>query len=154
MFLEVLMTDTKNDKKATDHVSRFSLLELLTILILVGLVFVFVVPIKQTGINRERVGVAIKTMSFIGDKAEAFKNNPENGYYPDLSQLNISDKIDTLYFNYSINADDSTVVGETRQSYGKKGAYLVYSISGKQFRIGKDDADVTSQKFINENWLP
>jgi hypothetical protein len=148
------MTAVKNDKVTSDNFSKFSLLELLTILILVGLVFVFVVPIHQTGINRARVGDAIKTMSFIGEKAEAFKKSPDNGYYPDLSQLNISDKLDTLYFNYSINADDSTVVGETKQSYGKKGAYLVYSLNGKQFRIGKNDADVTSQKYINENWLP
>jgi Tfp pilus assembly protein PilE len=143
-----------NNKKTDDHVFRFSLIELLTILILVGLVFVFVIPVNQAHISRERIGEAIKTVSFIGEKAEEFKNNPDNGYYPDLSQLNIGYKLDTLYFNYSINADDSTIVAETKPTYGKKGAFLVYSLSGKQYRIGKDDADVTSQKYINENWLP
>jgi Tfp pilus assembly protein PilE len=148
------MTNTKNDKKLANPVSRFSLVELLTILILVGLIFVFVVPVNQARISRARIGQAISTLQFIGERADEFKNNPENGYYPDLSQLNLGSQIDTLYFNYSISADDSTIVAETKPAYGKKGAFLVYSLSGKQYRIGKDDSDQMSQKFINENWLP
>jgi Tfp pilus assembly protein PilE len=152
--MEDLMPDTKNDKKQDNRFARFSLIELLTILILVGLIFIFVVPVNQTRISRDRIGNAIKTVAFIGEKAEEFKNNPNNGYYPDLSQLNLSKQVDTLFFNYTINAEDSTVVAETKQAFGKKGAFLVYNIGGKQYRVGKDDSDQTSKKFINENWLP
>lgn len=145
----------KNKKavETTQH-SKFSLIELLTILLLVGLIFVFVIPVNQAKISRNRVNEAITTLQMIGDKAEAFKNNPDNGYYPDLSQLNLGDQTKSKFFDYTINPDDSTIVAETTVSFGKKGAYLVYNLSGKQYRIGKGENDTESSKYINENWLP
>lgn len=134
--------------------SKFSLIELLTILLLVGLVFVFVVPVNQAKTNRGRVNEAITTMKMLGDKAEEFKNNPDNGYYPDLSQLNLGDQAKSKYFLYTIVADDSTIIAETTSAFGKKGAFMVYSLSGKQYRIGKGDTDIESSKYIDENWLP
>jgi len=147
------MTDKKNDKSSAN--SQFSLVELLSILILVGLLFIFIVPVNQARLSRKYVGEAISTIQLIGQKAEDFKNNPENGYYPvDISQLNMEQQIASDYFQYSIVSDDSTVVAETKPAYGKEGAVLIYSLTGKQFRIGKGDADKISSKYINENWLP
>jgi Tfp pilus assembly protein PilE len=148
------MSVTKAETSATPIYAKFSLIELLTILLLVGLIFVFVVPVNQAKINRDRVNEAISTMKLIGDKAEEFKNNPDNGYYPDLSQLNLDAKTKSAFFDYTIVADDSTIVAETTPSFGKKGAFLIYSLSGKQYRIGKGDTDTESKKYLNENWLP
>jgi competence protein ComGC len=147
------MTDKKNDKSIA--YSKFSLVELLSILILVGLLFIFIVPVNQARLSRKYVSEAISTIQFIGQKADDFKNNPENGYYPiDISQLNIDKQIASDYFKYSIVSDDSTIVAETKPAFGKEGAVLVYSLTGKQFRIGKGDNDKISSKYINENWLP
>ncbi len=149
------MTDTKSDKSTSFNGSRFSLIELLSIIILVGLVFVFAVPVNQAKLNRVRVADAVQTINFIGEKAEQFKDNPDNGYYPvDLSQLNLGNQIESKYFKYTIVSDDSTIVAETTQDYGKKGAFLIYNLSSKQYSIGKGESDNTSQKYINENWLP
>jgi Tfp pilus assembly protein PilE len=148
------MSEAKQNQNNGDVISKFTLIELLTIIILVGLIFIFFVPVNQAKINRARIADAVTTVKFIGDKAEEFKNNPDNGYYPDMSQLNLGSQVDTTFFNYQIITDDSTIVAETKSTYGKKGAFLVYSLNGKQFRIGKNDADLTSAKYINENWLP
>jgi type II secretory pathway pseudopilin PulG len=133
-----------------------SLIELLIILLLVGLVFVFVVPVNQARTSQKRVNDAIQLMTSIGEKAEAFKNNPDNGYYPDISQLNLATPIDTTFFSYEIVMDDSTMVAKTQPAFGKKGNYLVYNLASKQFTVGnpKDEADAVSKKYINENWLP
>ncbi len=147
----------KNAEKpiAVNHESNFSLIELLSIIILVGLVFIFAVPINQVRLSRQYVSQAVTTIQDIAVKAEAFKNNPENGYYPiDISQLNIDKQIASDYFKYSIDSEDSTVVAETKPAFGKEGAVLIYSLTGKQYRIGKGDADKVSTKYINENWLP
>ena len=149
------MSDKKADTLKTTQYSNFTLIDLLSIILLVGLIFVFVVPVHQAKISRDRVNEALTTLRMIGEKTVEFKNDPANGDYPvDISQLNLGDKIKSNYFEYSVVPEDSTIVAETTQAFGKKGAFLVYSLSGKQFRIGKNDSDVESQKFINENWLP
>jgi competence protein ComGC len=148
------MSEKKTEALVTTNYSKFTLIDLLTILLLVGLLFVFIVPVNQAKVSRDRVDQAVTTMRFIGDKASEFKSNPDNGYYPDLSQLNLGDKVKSPYFTYIVSPDDSTVVGETTPAFGKKGAFLVYNISTKQFQIGKGDNDIESARYINENWLP
>ncbi|MFO7660817.1 MAG: hypothetical protein R6V77_07885 [Candidatus Cloacimonadaceae bacterium] len=148
------MTDKQQNKTMSEAKSKFSLTELLSIILLVGLIFVFIIPVRQAKISSVRVSEAATMLKSIGDKAEDFRNNPENGYYPDISQLNLGSMIESDYFEYSIVSDDSTVVAETKPAFGKQGAALVYSLSAKQYRIGKDESDQISQKFINENWLP
>jgi len=148
------MTDKKIDKTMSEAKSKFSLVELISIILLVGLLFVFIVPVHQAKLSSVRVKEAANMLKMIGDKAEDFKNNPDNGYYPDISQLNLGSQIESDFFEYSIASDDSTIVAETKPAFGKEGAALVYSLSGKQFRIGKNESDAISNKYINENWLP
>ncbi len=148
------MSEQKKENISTSLSDKLTLIEFLTILLLVGLVFVFVVPVNQAKVSQIKVNNAITMMTSIGEKAEAFKNNPDNGYYPDISQLNLGDATKSDFFEYTINQDDSTMYAVTKPAYGKKDAYLVYNLSSKQFSVGKDDADVTSKKYINENWLP
>jgi competence protein ComGC len=147
------MTDKKLQKTPATG-NEFSLIELLSILIMVGLLFIFIVPVNQAKLSRLHISEALNTIQLISNKAEEFKNNPDNGYYPDISQLNLGKQIESKYFDFTIGADDSTVVAETKPAYGKKGAYLVYSMTGKLYRIGKNENDLTSSKYINDNWLP
>ena len=147
------MSDTTSSLNQTNQGAKFSLIELMTILILVGLVFIFVIPVHQAKVNSIRVQDAVSTMKMIGEKADDFKNNPDNGYYPDISQLNLGEQTKSRFFSYAINADDSTVVAETTPAYGKKGAYLIYSLTAKQFVIGKGDSDKLSKQVINDIWV-
>lgn len=148
------MTDKKKDITKREIKAQFSLVELLSIILLVGLVFVFIVPVQQAKLSSIRVNEAAMKLKMIGDKAEDFKNNPDNGYYPDISQLNLGNQVESEFFEYTIVSDDSTIIAESKPAFGKKGAALVYSLSGKQYKIGKTESDVTSAKYINENWLP
>ncbi|MBM4399569.1 MAG: hypothetical protein FJ041_04495 [Candidatus Cloacimonetes bacterium] len=148
------MSGNKSNIAQNQVGSNFTLVDLLTILLLVGLVFVFFVPVNQAKVNRNRVENAIEMIKYISAKAEEFKNNPENGYYPDLSQLNIDESVKSEFFMYKISPDDSLIIAETTQAFGKKGIELRYSLGGKQFQIGKNDSDNEARKFINENWLP
>lgn len=148
------MTDKKTDKAMTYAKGKFSLVELLSIILLVGLLFVFIVPVQQAKVSSVRVAEAANLLKVIGDKANEFRNDPENGYYPDISQLNLGSLIESDYFEYSIASDDSTVVAATKPAFGREGATLVYSLGAKQYRIGRDENDLTSSRYINENWLP
>ncbi len=141
--------------KDTFGKAKFTLIELLTILMLVGLIFIVVVPVIQNKINQTRTNKAIEVMTTIGEKAEEFKNNPDNGYYPfDLTMLTDLPAPDTTFFKYTISSDDSTLVAETTKAFGKKGAFIIYNLPGKVFQVGKDENDALSKKVINENWLP
>jgi competence protein ComGC len=150
------MSEEKKKDTTTKLSDKLSLIELLTIILLVGLVFVFVVPVNQAKSSQNRLNEAIQIMTTIGEKAEAFKNNPDNGYYPSLDQLNLTAPIDTTYFSYTLDPEDSLMVAKTQPAFGKKDAFLVYNLSSKQFSIGnpKNEADAFSKKYINENWLP
>lgn len=149
------MSDKNTAKSDNNPKSRFTLIELLSILLLVGLIFVFVVPVNQAKISRERVNEAVNTLRILGEKAQAFKDNPDNGYYPDLSQLNLGDQFKSRYFTYAINPDDSTAVAITTLEFGSPDSlYIVYNLNGKQYRVGKNDNDIESLKRINENWIP
>jgi len=148
------MTEVKKNKTENADFSKFSLIDLLSIIILVGLVFIFVVPVNQAKISQTLVSEAVEKIDFISDKAEEFRLNPENGYYPDISQLNLGQQISSEFFDYTISTDDSLVLAETKPAFGKRGAFIAYSLSNKQYRIGRDENDKISSKYINENWLP
>ncbi len=150
------MAETQTKKKKNVIRSKFSLVELLTIIILIGLLFIIIVPVKQAKLSSERVTAAVQTIQMISAEAVQFKNNPENGYYPDIDQLNLGDKIKSEYFTYSISAEDTSgvVLAVTKPAFGKEDLYLTYNIANKQFQVGKSESDQVSSKYINENWLP
>jgi len=153
------MSDKKAEVTVTTQYSKFTLIDLLSILLLVGLIFIFIVPVNQAKVSRDKINEAVTIMRMIGDNAIEFKNSPDKGdgdYPVDISQLNLGDKIKSKYFEFVISPDDSTVVAYTTLAYvpNRDSLTLVYNLSGKQFRIGKNDNDAESKKYINENWLP
>lgn len=135
---------------------KFSLIDLLMIIMIVGIIVTFIVPMKQTQKYHERVKEAIYNLQVIAQKDVEFKNNPENGYYAfDLSMLNIKDKLkkgksDTeFYFEYSLT--DSTVIAESKSSFGKEGVEIVYYLPEGPMLLGESQV---SQDVIDPNWLP
>lgn len=141
--------DTSMEKKG-----KFSLIELLMIIMLVGIIFTLIVPLRTDKINHGKIKEAIKNIQIIARADVAFKEDPENGYYAfDVSMLNINDKLektnDEFIFDYSLT--DSTVVATTNMNFGKEGAVIYYYLPTGPWNIGNDKI---SKSILDSNWLP
>ncbi|MDY6914962.1 MAG: type II secretion system protein [Candidatus Cloacimonadota bacterium] len=139
---------------AIERKSKFSLIELLMIIMLVGIVATLYLPLRQDTINREKIKEAIKNIQIIARANVAFKNDPANGYYAfDLSMLNIEDKLEKtdgkFLFDYSLT--DSTVVAKTNENFGTEGATIYYYLPNGPWNVGNDE---TSEAILDANWLP
>ncbi|MDD3052274.1 MAG: type II secretion system protein, partial [Candidatus Cloacimonetes bacterium] len=60
---------------------KFSLVELLMIIMLVGIVFTITIPFHQSQKEHQMVKEAIRNLQIIAHENVKFFNNPENGYY-------------------------------------------------------------------------
>jgi type II secretory pathway pseudopilin PulG len=139
---------------AIERKSKFSLIELLMIIMLVGIVAALYLPLRKDTINHEKIKEAIKNIQVIARANVEFKNNPDNGYYAfDISMLNIKDKLqkadDEFLFDYSLT--DSTVVATTNENFGNEGATIYYYLPEGPWNIGNDKI---SEAVLDANWLP
>ena len=135
---------------------KFSLVELLMIIMLVGIVFTITIPFHQSQKEHQMVKEAIRNLQIIAHENVKFFNNPENGYYAfDLSMLDVNEKLTTLpkhnkyYFEYSLT--DSTVVATSNENFGKEGIQIFYYLPSGPMSVA-DDA--LSREIVDPNWLP
>lgn len=129
---------------------QFSLIELLMILMMVGIIFTLIIPIREDRRNHERVREAIREMRIITAANIDFKNDPANGYFAfDLGQLNIDHLLEENYFNYALS--DTTVIAVSNENFSVKGAEIYFYLPSGPW-MAKDD-DLT-RSVINPNWLP
>ncbi len=141
--------NTKIEKK-----NKFSLIELLMIIMLVGIIFTLIIPLQTDKKNYEKMKEAIRNIQVIARADVIFKNDPENGYYAfDVSMLNIDKELikpgNDFFFDYSLT--DSTVVATTNDNFGKKGASVYYYLPQGPWGVGDDKI---SKSVIDPNWLP
>jgi len=129
---------------------KFSLIELLMILMIVGIFFSFVIPLRQDAKNHEMVKEAIRDMQIIIRANVEFKNDPNNGYWAfDLGQLNIDHKLNQNYFFYTLS--DTTVTAISTDNFAVDGATISYYLPNGPWTAGEDDL---TRSVINPNWLP
>jgi competence protein ComGC len=134
---------------------KFSLVELLMIIMVVGIIFTIIVPLSMSNKNHQKIDEAIYNLQLIAQKNVEFYNNPENGYYAfDVSMLNIEDNKfrkteGEFVFDYTLT--DSTVVATTNEKFGTKGAKIAYYLPRGPWALGVDK--VTTSTFDNA-WLP
>ncbi len=137
------------------HSKKFSLIELLMIIMLVGIVFTIIVPLRNDKIYRQKVKEAVYNLQYIAQIDKAFHDNPDNGYYAyDLSMLNIKKdqlKKFTKDFLFDYSLTDSAAVATTNKNFGKAGAKILYYIPNGPFQVAKDKL---SREVIDPNWLP
>ncbi|MBW6515580.1 MAG: hypothetical protein K0B81_03055 [Candidatus Cloacimonetes bacterium] len=139
-----------SDQKSPEVKKKFSLIELLMILILVGIIFTLIIPIREDRKNHEYVREAIRDMRIITRANIAFKNDPANGYYAfDLGQLNVEELIEMNYFNYVLT--DTTIVAVSNQNFGVEGAEIYFYLPAGPWMVKDDNV---SRSHINPNWLP
>jgi len=138
------MSNNKSPKKG------FSLIDLLMYIMIVGIVFTFVIPLREDRRNHQRLTEAIRDMREIAKANIAFKNDPDNGYYAfDLGMLNIEHKLAKNFFNYALS--DTTITAVSTEKFGVQGAEIYYYLPNGPW-MAKDDK--LTRSVINPNWLP
>lgn len=138
------------EQQGTELKKKFSLIDFLMILMLVGIVTALVIPVREDMKNQRKVKEALNEVRLIVAKNIEFKNDPDNGYYAfDLSQLNIEGKLQKRYFNYELT--DTTVVAVSKAEFGVEGAEFYYYLPSGPWMVKDDDF---SRTVIEPNWLP
>ncbi|MBM4403295.1 MAG: hypothetical protein FJ042_02745 [Candidatus Cloacimonetes bacterium] len=144
----------ENDKKA-----KIGLVEIMLIMMLVGLVFVFIPPYfqmradeAQEVIDRERFDLAMQTVRQIIEKAEEYKKTDEFGDYPILIEVLNVTAPDTTFFTYMLEAEDLSIRAISKTSFGKEGIKVIYSMPNKTYEI--DDPAPKIKPVIKDSWLP
>lgn len=134
---------------------KFSLVELLMIIMVVGIAFTIIVPLSISKKNHQKLDEAIYNLQLIAQKNVEFFNDPNNGYYAfDVSMLNIADDAykttdGEFIFDYSLT--DSTVVATTNASYGTEGARVIYYLPKGPWDLGSDKVSTST---FDKAWLP
>ena len=144
------------DEKKSATGKKFSLIELLMIIMLVGIILTLIIPLRNDKIFRDKVKEAIYNLQLIAHADQGFYNNPENNYYVfDLGMIKDYMKEpmkkigDNLMFDYTLT--DTTIVATTNEHFGKKGAQILYYLPKGPFQVAKDKL---SRDTIDPNWLP
>lgn len=151
-----------------EKTKKFSLIELIMIIMLVGIVFTLIIPLRVDKINHGKLKEAVYNIQVIARADVVFKTDPNNGYYifehtvvklyeegnytgEDL--LYIADDLkktnDDFLFDYSVT--DSTVVATTNQNFGKEGASIFYYLPNGPWSVSSDKL---SDSIFDLNWLP
>jgi len=159
---------------------KFSLIELLMIIMLVGIVFTLIIPLRNDQIRRERLKEAIKNVQIIARENIRFKNDPNkgDGYYmfehvvvkfheaTKDDQNNVipaSEKGEDLlyvkddlekegeFFYFDYSVTDTTIVAKTNLNFGKAGAKIFYYLPTGPWGVASDKI---SKSIIDPNWLP
>ena len=151
-----------------EKTKKFSLIELIIIIMLVGIVFTLIIPLRADKLNNKKLKEAVYNMQVIARADVGFKEDPANGYYifehtvvklndegnysgEDL--LNIIEDIvktnDEFLFDYSVT--DSTIVGTTNKNFGKAGASIYYYLPNGPWGVSNNKI---SESIFDPNWLP
>jgi len=134
---------------------KFSLVELLMIIMIVGIAFTIIVPLSMSSKNHKKIDEAIYNLQLIAQKEVQFYNDPENGYYASyVLMLNIPEgsmkKTDGEYiFDYTLT--DSTVVATTNEKFGTEGAKISYYLPRGPWALGDDKVSTST---FDSAWLP
>lgn len=160
----------KNDtatkpKQATDtaiapmYNDRISLVDMIMILMLVGLVFVFFFGMKQLRVDKaleaaaqEKFEAIIPTFTKVITAMEDYRKKDEFGDYPAfLDELNLGN-IDTENFKFSYSFDTLTLTATSTQAFGKPGVKVNYDLSNRSYTV--DDPVPEKKPTVKDDWLP
>jgi hypothetical protein len=156
------------ENTAIEKKGKFSLIELLMIIMIVGIVFTLIIPLRNDRIIQEKIKEAVMNIQIIARADIAFKEDPANGYYifehnvltMDTGDGNTGDDLlnvqgdlekfaDVFYFDYSVT--DSTVMATTNANFGKEDAVIFYYLPNGPWNVGNDKV---SKDIFDPNWLP
>ncbi|MCF7858113.1 MAG: type II secretion system GspH family protein [Candidatus Cloacimonetes bacterium] len=151
-----------------EKTKKFSLIELIMVIMLVGIVFTLIIPLREDKLNLKKLEEAVYNMQVIARADVKFKEDPANGYYifehtvvkldekgeyigEDL--LFIGDELkktdDKFLFDYAVT--DTTVTATSNLNFGKKGASIYYYLPNGPWGVRNDNI---SESIFDPNWLP
>lgn len=170
----------KNTQKNTDQAPAVvnkhmvSLVELIMILLLVGLVFVFVFGMKQLKqdkraetLAQQKFETILPALQSAIDAAEDFKRTDDFGDYPfDFGQLNLSATdayainsndagemyIETDDFLIKYDAENFGFILVTKEEFGKAGIEVIYMLNDRSYKV--EDPSPDRKPTILDEWLP
>ncbi|MEA1971783.1 MAG: type II secretion system protein [Candidatus Cloacimonadota bacterium] len=131
---------------------KFSLIDLLMIIMIVGIIFTFYGPLKQIKLSQKRVHAILNDLEFIAQKDVQFSRTEagDGDYAFDISQLNLKDGVlEEEFFTFGVS--DTTVYAISKDTFGEAGAELHYYLPNGPFSVKEDEL---SRKVIEPNWLP
>ncbi|GAB1468390.1 hypothetical protein MASR2M64_11090 [Candidatus Cloacimonadota bacterium] len=146
-------------KAAQGTKSNISLVELILILMLVGLVFVFFFGMKQLKVDKANEAIAqtkfeaiVPTFQKIIAAMENYRKTDEFGDYPAfMEELNLGE-INTPDFKFEYVFDTLTLTATSQASFGKAGVKVNYSINDKSYTV--DDPEANKKPTVKDEWLP
>jgi len=164
------MPDTEQTKAAPKQVKpsadtakaanmKVSLVELIMILMLVGLVFVFFFGMKQLKIDKANEAIAqtkfeavVPNFQKLITAMEEYRKADEFGDYPAfLEELNLGD-INTEDFKFEYVFDTLTITATSQASFGKADIKVIYSIGDKSYSV--EDPSPEKKPTVKDEWLP
>ncbi|MDI3504006.1 MAG: hypothetical protein PWP64_942 [Candidatus Cloacimonadota bacterium] len=175
------MTETQNNtQKKTKSVPvvedkhKVSLVELIMILLLIGLVFVFVFGMRQLREDkakeakaRESFAAILPILDTAIEAAEEFKRTDEFGDYPfDFGQLNLSSTddytiqsndngelyLETSDFRIHYDSENYGFIVTSKAEFGKAGIEVIYNLADRSYRV--EDPAPDKKPTIKDEWLP
>jgi hypothetical protein len=168
-------TQTKaNSTAQVAEQHKISLVELILILLLVGLVFVFFFGMRQLRVDKAAEALAYEKFEQVKpvlkaaiDAAEAYKRSDDFGDYPfDFGQLNLTDTdtytiksdangmmyIDATDFAIHYDAESYNFTLTSTESFGKAGVKVIYVLADRSYQV--EDPSPERRPTVRDEWLP
>ncbi len=146
-------------KTGTDTSYRVSLVELIMILMLVGLVFVFFFGMKQLKVDKANEAIAegkfeavVPTFQKVIAALENYRKNDQFGDFPAvLDELNLGN-LDNGDFKFEYIFDALTVTATSQAGFGKAGIKVIYNLNDRSYSV--DDPAPEKKPTVKDEWLP
>ena len=136
-----------------------SLVEMIMILMLVGLLFVFFFGMKQLKVDKaleaaaqEKFEAVVPTYTKLVKAMEEYQKKDQFGDYPAfLEELNIGN-LDSENFKFTYVFDTLTITATSTKAFGKEGVKVNYSLSDRSYTV--DDPTPEKKPTVKDDWLP
>ena len=140
-------------------VQNVSLVEMIMILMLVGLVFVFFFGMKQLKVDKAMEAAAqtkfeaiIPNYTKLVKAMEDYQKKDQFGDYPAfLEELNLGN-LDNPDFKFSYVFDTLTITATSTKAFGKEGVKVNYNLSDRSYTV--DDPAPEKKPTVKDDWLP
>jgi hypothetical protein len=156
-------TEAKPEVKAMESGlqsrKKIGLVEMMLILMLVGLVFIFIFPLQQLKVDKaqeqlvqQKVSPIFATFDRVVEAMEQYRANDPFGEYPfTIEELNLTN-MNTDDFKFEYDSENKNVIAKTTEAFGKAGIGIVYNLEAKSYTL--DDPAPDKKPIIKEDLLP
>jgi hypothetical protein len=143
----------------TLHKHKVGLVELIMILLIAGIVFIFIFGMRQMKIEKQQERIAqakveqiLPKFDLVTKAAKEYQAADPFAAFPlSIEEMNLPSDLNTPEFVFSFS-EDGTVTATTTQAYGREGIKINYSIPEAIYEL--DDPAPDQKPRIAQDWLP